>query len=126
MNKVSGPEDSDDDLLGDIQGVDEVLAIILDQSGTEGLREFIAEAIDRGIVDRESLEQAAGKMADAGLTQASLVQEAAETLPPKSQSNPFPEGTADWRDWNRRELNDWTGFLYDDDERKAKGKAIWG
>jgi hypothetical protein len=41
-----------------------------------------------------------------------IVAEVAANTPPKQ--NPHPEGTANWRDWNRRHHQDFTGLYLDD------------
>jgi hypothetical protein len=121
MNEPSEPE-----LFADAS-VDEVLAIVFDQYGPEGLQEFLAMVVKGGEIEREMLERAAEQLADAGLSQAAeMVFDAAGDIPPKSQQNPFDPVTerALHIDWNRQHLGDWSGYLFSDDERIAKGKAM--
>jgi hypothetical protein len=114
-------------LFAGANGVDEVLAIILDQYGPEGLQEFLAMVVAGADVTREMLERAAELMEDAGLSEAAeMVFDAAGDIPPKSQQNPF-DAIAERAlhiDWNRRELGNWSGFMFTDEERIAKGRAM--
>jgi hypothetical protein len=114
-------------LFADAKGIDEVLAVILDQYGPEGLQEFLAMVVESHEFEREMLERAAEKMADAGLSQAAeMVFDAAGDIPPKSQQNPF-DAIAERAlhiDWNRHECGDWTGYLFTEEERIAKGRAM--
>jgi len=59
--------------------IDEIYALVFDQVGPEGLRELLAKVV----LDREVLEDAAGKLKDAGLPDASkLVAESAARAQP--------------------------------------------
>jgi hypothetical protein len=75
--------------------------------------------------DRESLERDAEELKAVGLPDvAAIVAEFAVGLPP--EANPFDPETdaANWRDWNRRTHNDFTGFMLDDDERAIRATTL--
>jgi hypothetical protein len=76
------------------------------------------EAVNSFTYKREDLEAAAEELTAMGLGRvADIVLEHATELAPKDQCNPFdPEiDGALPRDWNRRELGDYTGFMFSDD-----------
>jgi hypothetical protein len=116
------------ELFDNVHSIDEVLAIIFDLYGPDGLQHFLAMVVNSGDgIDREMLERASERLAGAGLSEAAtMVCEAADDIPPKSQQNPFDPVTerALHIDWNRQHLGDWSGYLFSDDERIAKGKAM--
>jgi hypothetical protein len=73
--------------------------------GEAGLRELLAivEA------DQDSLLRDAQELIEVGLPDvAAIVSEAADSAPTKQ--SPYPEGTANWKDWNRRHPQDFAGF----------------
>jgi hypothetical protein len=93
----------------DMDGFDSsagVMAYIYSKEGAEALRALLALMA----AEREMLERDAKELIEVGLPAvADIVLEAAANTPPKQ--NPHPEETADWRDWNRRHHQDFTGFL---------------
>jgi hypothetical protein len=89
--------------------------------GEAGLRELLA-MVD---TDKEGLLRDAAELAEMGLLKASdIVAEQAATAPETSLENPHPPETADWRDWNRRHHQDFTGFYLDDEDRRQRAKKL--
>jgi hypothetical protein len=87
------------------------MAYVYSEDGAEGLRALLALLA----TDQESLLRDVQELTEVGLPDvADIVMEAAASAPPKQ--NPHPEGTADWRDWNRRHKQDFTGYLLDDED----------
>jgi hypothetical protein len=83
-----------------------VLAFCHATFGEVGLRELLAMVE----ADQESLLRDVQELNEIGLRDAAaIVSEAADSAPIKQ--NPHPEGTANWKDWNRRHHQDFTGFL---------------
>jgi hypothetical protein len=52
------------------------------------------------------------------LKAADLVKEAAANAPEAGSECPYPDGTANARDWHRRHKQDFTDFYQDDEDRK--------
>jgi hypothetical protein len=84
----------------DFEGGADIMAYIHRQYGDEGLRDLLAEIE----ADRESLERDAAELQAIGLPEvAAIVAEIAANTP--EPTCPFPEGTANARDWLRRHSN---------------------
>ena len=64
------------------ESCDEIMAIVFDQVGIEGLRELVDQCIDKAGFCRQTLVEAAYRLETAGLVEpAELVAEAAERAP---------------------------------------------
>src|ERR1700687_3949787 len=105
----------------------EVLAFVYAQLGDEALCQVLEQVIggvnDMRGVDKESLERAAEEWAEPGLgIPAAIVAEAAATAP--ESVCPFPEDSANAKDFNRRHHQDFTGFLNDEYDRSYKVAAL--
>jgi len=73
--------------------------------GEAGLRELLAMVE----ADQESLLRDVQELIEVGLPDvATVVSEATDNAPTKQ--NPHPEGSANWKDWQRRQYQDFTGF----------------
>jgi hypothetical protein len=71
-----------DDLFADCASADEIMFVVFDQEGPGGFAAFLTGLIDRHLMDSKSLTEAAIKLQDAGLTEASaMVLEAARHAP---------------------------------------------
>ena len=70
------------DLFDGCETVDEIMALVLEQAGAEGLQDLVARlTADTTAIDRESLMNAANQLEAAGLTQgAAIVRAAAEQI----------------------------------------------
>jgi hypothetical protein len=107
------------DPFNDMDDSAAVMAYIHQKHGNAALAELLA--VDD--YSQESLIGDAELLTAMGLEEcAAIVAEAAANAPPKC--NPFPENTADWRDWNRRDKGSFEGFYLDDDERAERVKAL--
>jgi hypothetical protein len=96
-----------DDIFSDAEGIDEIMALVLDQEGPDVLQQLLDHLIAHNIVHADDLEKAANAMAAAGLPQAVMVLEAAAKAPSRAEDEdqcPFDPETdpANYRDWNRR------------------------
>src|SRR5215831_4678789 len=70
-----------EDLFDSFETADEIMAIVLDRAGTEGLKQLINILVAEHRMDQESLTEAAGRLEAAGLLQgATIVMEAAEHI----------------------------------------------
>jgi hypothetical protein len=111
-----------------------MLAFCHMQYGVEGLRALLQMFVDptsapaeikrehgedwpkRCYISQKDLERYAAELEAVGLPQvAAIVAEYAADIPPPS--NPHPEGSANWRDWNRLHTGGFDGYLYDDIDR---------
>jgi len=98
-------------VFGEFDSIAAIMGFIHHTSGDEGLAEMLA-TIDEP--DRESFERYAGELEKVGLTRAAeLVREAAKGA--SVPTNPHPEGSANARDWDRRNRRVFKGFQITDD-----------
>jgi hypothetical protein len=83
------------------QTTDEVMAWVYRETGAEGLREYLQMMVLEPQATPSILLKAAAELEAAGLMKAAaMVTEAVATIP--EPECPFPEGSANGRDWLRR------------------------
>jgi hypothetical protein len=103
---MTEPQEDDFDGFDSSAGV---MAFVYSEDGAEGLRTLLALSAS----DQESLLRDVQELTEVGLPDvAAIVAEVAAQSPPKQ--NPDAKDTANWRDWNRRQKQDFTGFYLDD------------
>lgn len=69
-----------DDIFHDCETMDEIFALVLAHDGGPEMLQALLANMAPNVISRGMLEQAAQSMADAGLPQAVMVQEAAEQM----------------------------------------------
>jgi hypothetical protein len=75
------------DLFDSCEGIDEILALVLDQAGPEGLKELLEQLVGAAGLYREHLLDAADRLEDAGLVEgANLIREVPNSLRMKLRS----------------------------------------
>jgi hypothetical protein len=100
-------EETDLDPFTEFSDCTAIYAFFHSTFGDDGLRELLSLVVG---LDQESLLRDAAALAEMGLLNtAEIVAEHAASIAP--ETNPFPENTGDWRNWNRRHKQDFTGFL---------------
>jgi hypothetical protein len=85
--------------------------------GRDGLVRLL-DGWPKATLMKAAVELAAMEMPDI----AEAVLEAADNA--SEPENPFPEQTANWRDWQRRHYGDYSGFYFDDDERAIRARDM--
>jgi hypothetical protein len=76
-----------DNLFDSFETADEIMAFVLVQEGTEGLKQLLDILVAEHRMDQESLMEVAGRLEAAGLLQgAAIVMEAAEQIAAQARS----------------------------------------
>lgn len=101
------------DVFGEFDSIAAVMGFIFHTSGDEGLVELLATNEDP---DQPSLQRYAEELDKVGLARAAeLVRDAAANVLAAGSECPFPEGTARWRDWMRRNRRIFNGYQITED-----------
>ena len=118
MSSATTESDEDINPFSAFNNTADVYAFMYSEYGADGLRELLAVLLEmkQAMMTMEGLERDALDLHSLGLNAAaSIVEEVAKDAP-SGEACPFDEAIdpANWRDWNRRHKQDFTGFYLDD------------